>query len=269
MSTSIQEAGCASADTTECPRGKKGFNQQIYLFHGDKGGVGKSFICQAFADYMLLAGHPLAVIDADTRNPDVIRMFDGATECQTINLRRDDGWMEVIDFIKQHADKHIAISLPAGIGEAMQKEFVDFCRFLKMKLPGKPEVVMFWVINLFPDSVNLLKESLNDVGEHVSKVIVVRNTVFGDESMFFIWEESPLKAELEKKKMSMTFSMPALHLRVTSKIFADPECMMPFSKAATNADAFNLTPSEQFKLETWVTNDAKEPLDQVRAFLKL
>lgn len=269
MPTAVHDDACAAADTNDCPRNKKQFNQQIYLFHGDKGGVGKSFTTQAFADNMLAAGLPLAVIDADTRNPDVIRMFDGSTECQKINLRRDDGWMEVIDFIKQHADKHIAISLPAGIGEAMQKEFVDFCRFLKLKVPGKPEVVMFWVINLFPDCVNLLADSLNAVGEHVSKVIVVRNTIFGDESMFFLWDESPLKAELEKKKISMTISMPALHLRVTSKIFADPECMMPFSKAATNSDAFGLTPSEQFKLETWVTSDVKEPLDKVRTFLKL
>ncbi|MCW3587355.1 hypothetical protein [Burkholderia cenocepacia] len=247
----------------------KPFNQVVFLVHGDKGGVGKSFTTQSFVDNALAAGVPMAVIDADTRNPDVDRMFAGATVCQKINLRRDDGWMDVIDFIKAHPDKHVAISLPAGIGEDMQKEFLDFCRFLKTKVPGNPKVVMFWVINLFADSVNLLRKSLDDVGQHISKLIVVRNLVFGEEKMFFMWDESPLRAELEGKGVCMTISLPALHLRVTSKLFAALDGVMPFSKAAQYPEAFALSASEQFKLETWAAVDAKAPLDKVRAFVDL
>ncbi|MFX1767933.1 hypothetical protein PWP93_36295 [Paraburkholderia sp. A1RI-2L] len=247
----------------------KPFSQTVFLAHGDKGGVGKSFWMQSFVDYALAAGIPMAVIDADTRNPDVDRMYAGATVCQKINLRRDDGWMDVIDFIKAHPDKHVAISLPAGIGEDMQKEFVDFCRFLNTKVPGAPKVVMFWVINLFADSVNLLRESLNDVGQHISKVVVVRNLVFGEEKMFFMWDESPLRAELEGKGVCTTVSLPALHLRVTSKLFAALDGVMPFSKAMKFPAAFDLSHSEQFKLETWTTVDAKAPLDHVREFVGL
>jgi len=248
------------------------FNQRVFLFHGDKGGVGKSFACQAFVDHALAANKPIAVIDADTRNPDVQRALSGngkTTPHASINLRRDDGWMDVIDFIKAHPDKHVAISLPAGIGESMQKEFVDFCRFLKLKVAGHPEVVMFWVINLFADSVNLLRDSLNAVGEHISKVVVIRNLVFGEEKMFFLWDESALRADLESKQKATTISLPALHLRVTSKIFATPEDAMLFSTAMKAPTIFNLSASEQFKLETWVTVDAKKPLDNVSAFLGL
>ncbi|MDR5791751.1 hypothetical protein P9281_34960 [Caballeronia sp. LP003] len=253
-------------EPVKAPVGKP-FDQTVFLVHGDKGGVGKSMHCQAFTDNLLQAGVPIAVIDADTRNPDVNRMFAGGTVCQKINLRRDDGWMDVIDFIRTHHDKHVIISLPAGIGEDMQKDFLDFCRFLDTKVPGSPKVVMFWVINLFADSVNLLRQSLNDVGQHISKVVVVRNLVFGDEKMFFMWDESPLRAELEGKGVCTTISLPALHLRVTSKLFAALDGVMPFSKAAQNPHAFDLSPSEQFKLETWVNVDAKAPLDHVRSFV--
>lgn len=261
----------ASADVTDVNTNpdSKPFNQTVFLAHGDKGGVGKSFFVQSFVDYCLTAGIPMAVIDADTRNPDVHRMFAGATVVQKINLRRDDGWMDVIDFIKAHPDKHVAISLPAGIGEDMQKEFIDFCRFLNSKVPGAPKVVMFWVINLFADSVNLLRQSLNDVGQHIAKVVVVRNLVFGEEKMFFMWDESPLRKELEAKGVCATVSLPALHLRVTSKLFDALDGVLPFSKAAKYPDTFDLSHSEQFKLETWTTVDVKAPLDDVRRFVGL
>lgn len=242
------------------------FNQQIWLFHGDKGGVGKSFTCHAFVDYQLSANVPVAVLDADTRNPDVFRVFNGKVDCAQVNLRRDDGWMDVIDFIKAHPSQHVAVSLPAGIGESMQKEFVDFCRFIKLKVAGSPQVVLFWVINLFADSVNLLKDSLDSLGSHVSKTVVVRNLVFGEQNAFFLWDESPLRAELESKNTCTTISLPALHLRVTTKLFASDE-VLTFSRAAAMPAFANLTPAEQFKLETWITEDVKAPFDRVATFL--
>jgi len=192
----------------------------------------------------------------------VIRIFEGQTVCQMINLRRDDGWMDVIDFVRAHPN-HIAISLPAGIGEAMQKDFEDFCGYLKTKGPGKPEVVMFWLINLFPDSVNLLHTTYQTVGPLIEKIIVVRNLIFGDPDQFFIWDESPFRAEIERTGKATTISLPRLHLRVTSKLGADPEGMMPFSQAVQNPEAFKLLESEQWKLENFLNKDLIEPLKQV------
>lgn len=249
--------------------GAEVFNQKIFLVHGDKGGVGKSFAHHVVVDRALSQHVPMAVIEADTRNPDAIRVFEGLTDCQTINLRKDDGWMDVIDFIKAHPDKHVAISLPAGIGESMQKEFVDFCRFLNTKVAGKPEIVLMWLINLFPDSVNLLYETWRDLGQHVAKVIVVRNLIFGPQDQFFVWDESELKADLERRGVAITISLPALHLRVTTKLFADPTSAMPMSQAAANPQVFRFQPSEQFKLENYVHHDLSDPLSQLWKFVGL
>jgi hypothetical protein len=245
------------------------FKQRVFLFHGDKGGVGKSFMCHAFTDQARERGLDVAVIEADTRNPDVIRIFEGQTVCQMINLRRDDGWMDVIDFVREHPTHHIVISLPAGIGDAMQKEFEDFCGFLKTKVPGKPEVVMFWLMNLFADSVNLLHKTVNTAGPLIEKIIVVRNLIFGDQDQFFIWDESPFRVELERKGVATTISLPRLHLRVTSKLGADPDGMMPFSQAVKNAEAFKLLVSEQWKLENYLNKDLVQPMNQVWKFVGL
>ena len=245
------------------------FSQKVFLFSGDKGGVGKSFWHHVFTDGSYSAGMPMAVVEADTRNPDVIRVFEGLIDCQMINLRKDDGWMDVIDFVKAHPNQHIAISLPAGIGESMKKEFADFCRFLQTKVPGKPEIVLMWTINLFPDSVNLLYTTWRDIGQYVSKVVVVRNLIFGQEEQFFVWDESALKADLEGRGVATTVSLPALHLRVTLKLFKDPDCAMPMSQAAANPQAFNFMPSEQFKLENYVNHDLAESLAPVWRFVGL
>ena len=242
----------ASGEVVAAGTGALPFKQRVFLFHGDKGGVGKSFMFHVFVDRAHQRGLDVAVIEADTRNPDVIRIFEGQTVCQMINLRRDDGWMDVIDFVRAHPNHHIAISLPAGIGEAMQKDFEDFCGYLKTKVPGKPEVVMFWLINLFPDSVNLLHTTYQTVGPLIEKIIVVRNLIFGDPDQFFIWDESPFRAEIERTGKATTISLPRLHLRVTSKLGADPEGMMPFSQAVQNPEAFKLLESEQWKLENFL-----------------
>jgi hypothetical protein len=266
--------GSASVESgstaTEAPAASaKPFQQRVFLFHGDKGGVGKSFACHVFVDRALQRGHKVAVIEADTRNPDVIRIFTGQTVCQMINLRRDDGWMDVIDFVRAHPDHHIAISLPAGIGEAMRKDFEDFCGYLKSKVQGKPEVVMFWLINLFADSVNLLHTTYENVGTLIDKIIVVRNLVFGAPDQFFIWDESPFRVELERKGRAITISLPGLHMRVTTKLASDPDGMMPFSQAVQNADAFKLLESEQWKLENYLNKDLSVPMEQVWSYVDL
>ena len=92
---------------------------------------------------------------------------------------------------------------------------------------------------------------------------MVRNLIFGDPDQFFIWDESPFRAEIERTGKATTISLPRLHLRVTSKLGADPEGMMPFSQAVQNPEAFKLLESEQWKLENFLNKDLIEPLKQV------
>ena len=37
----------------------------VFVFHGDKGGVGKSLVATTFIEYLLSRGLPVALADAD------------------------------------------------------------------------------------------------------------------------------------------------------------------------------------------------------------
>lgn len=231
---------------------------RVLIVHGDKGGVGKSTTAQAVADQLMRKGVPVAIIDADTRNPDMIRMFENANCPRTqLNLRATDGWMDLMDFIYKWPSHTFVLSLPAGIGEAMQDEFRGFVKFLReFEARGfKVEIVMWWVINLFADSVNLLARALQIHQNEFDEVVVIRNLIFGPPEAFIPWNESPLKADLERFGIK-TVNFPPLHLRVMSRLM-NPNSIMPFSEAMKDelATAIGFQPSESHKLRSWVEDD--------------
>ncbi|MGC0153603.1 P-loop NTPase [Chromobacterium vaccinii] len=273
--TTKKETKPSNAACAECPTAQPHpFRQRIIFVSGDKGGVGKSTKTQALSNNLRDRGYSIAVIDTDTRNPDVIRMFEGVVPTAGINLRKEDGWMDVIDFITSHPDKHILVSLPAGIGESMCQgmEFKEFCMFFDKKYSDetRPELVLVWVINLFIDSVNLLSKTMTAIGDKFQKVVVVRNLVFSDNNpdLFQLWNESPLKKDLESKGRGITVDLPALHLRTMTRLFHEPEDLMPFSEALKQDEIFQFSKAEAFKLEAWI-HHVDDGVAKIRDFVGL
>lgn len=225
---------------------------RIILSHGDKGGVGKSMIAAAVADYLNCTGEQVVVIDADTRNPDVARMLSKDMTCAQMDLRAENGWMEAMDFIERHQGYTIVISTPAGIGESMGDDIPRFAAFLN-ELGTPVEMELWWTINLLPDAVNLLGDAYKNYGKYFTRIRVVRNLFhsMGDTKAFIFWDESTLRPKLEKNG-GLTINFPALHLRVMSKLF-NPDRIMPFSHAidASVGETVGLTSSERFKLKDW------------------
>ena len=60
----------------------------IHVFHGDKGGVGKSFAAAAFGEYLLGKGRQITIVESDARNADTGRYFDGAAVVKKIDSAR-------------------------------------------------------------------------------------------------------------------------------------------------------------------------------------
>ncbi|MBC5823458.1 MAG: hypothetical protein GIX02_01305, partial [Candidatus Eremiobacteraeota bacterium] len=130
----------------------------IHVFHGDKGGVGKSFASFAFGDW-LIADRTIVplIIDADMRNPDVARLFTGLAPTREVDLRSHDGWIELASLLDEAAENDVLLSLPAGIGDALDREAADW---LESTRELGREVVLYWVINRTADSINLLRSAL-------------------------------------------------------------------------------------------------------------
>ena len=228
---------------------------RFILVHGDKGGVGKSFVAQAICDVLYSKNQKLAIIDADTANPDVSRMFAATVPCLHADIRKDNGWMDVMDFVLKHPGYTVVMNTPAGIGQYMKADMTSFSEFLaQQECPA--ELEMWWAMNIQHDSVNLFSKAYTDYGQFFKKIVVVCNLHFsnGDKSHegpFFLWNECPLRTKLENNNGTTLF-FPGLHLRVVCKLFA-PVNIMPFVDAvdAVIGEKIALEHSERWKLQQW------------------
>lgn len=225
---------------------------RVIIVHGDKGGVGKSFVAQAIADYLLSKGSNIAIIEADTANPDVDRMFCKTIPCLKANLRSENGWMDVMDFVSNHAGSTFIVNTPAGIGEHMKSDMATFSKYIADFDPSM-EMELWWTMNVQHDSVNLFSKAYQEYGQSFARIRVVCNLHFSDGNYepFFLWQESPLRTRIENAN-GMTIRFPGLNLRVVKKMYS-PENIMPFADAvdAVSGEKIDLTPSERWKLQTW------------------
>lgn len=249
MSTKIQ----VPAKEQEKPQVKK--ISRFIVVHGDKGGVGKSFVAQAIANNLITKGTKVAIIEADTANPDVERMFNETAPCAKTQLRSEDGWMDLMDFVVGHPGYTFIMNTPAGIGEHMQADMATFARFLSA-YDVKIEMELWWTMNIQHDSVNLFSKAIDQYGHYFSRIRVVCNLHFsdGNPAPFFLWQESPLRARIEKNN-GLTILFPGLNLRVVTKLYA-PENIMPFAEAvdAVSGERVGLMPSEAWKLKQWLAD---------------
>src|SRR5450631_893970 len=125
----------------------------IHVFHGDKGGVGKSFATAAFGEYLLGKGRPITVVESDARNADAARYFEGAASLKRIDLRRTDGWVEFLILLDREPNEDILVSLPSGIGGVLTD---NAPRLLTAIADLQRTLTVWWVLSRTPDSVHLL-----------------------------------------------------------------------------------------------------------------
>jgi len=231
---------------------------KIIFAHGDKGGVGKSMIASAVIDYLDATGQKVAVIDADTQNPDVSRMFlselaGASVPCMKANLRSENGWMDTMDFVTKHKDHYVVISMPAGIGEVMNTKnwLAEFRLFLAQDENPTP-IELLWVLNTGLDSVNLLVNANETYGKYFDAIHVVRNNIWSNADEFTIWNKNPIKIEFEKKGWK-TIDFPALNYRCRDSILGTTKTL-PFTLAldSSAAASIGLKSSEIFKLKNWL-----------------
>lgn len=199
----------------------------LIIFHGDKGGVGKSAVCKAFVNWGIEEGYPIQIVDSDTRNPDVHRMFEGFSSPKKINLKTNDGWADLLDLCAENlSSANVALNLPAGSGDEDEKHKDVFMEATSQI--GIP-VILFWVIDLGVDSVNQLRQQLdNGVAKGMTRMICVRNQHFapGSES-FNKWNGSKTRQTFESNK-GVTIDFPNLSTRVVTQLDSSN---LPYSKA--------------------------------------
>lgn len=196
----------------------------IVISHGDKGGVGKSLLTCAYIDYRMnqdgFDPKKLVLLDADPRNADVFRMYDGyLPHVERISLAAKEDWMKFVDRIQSEEDQgyDYIISLPAGIGAIMSKEGAKFGDYVESL---GHEITMFWTIDRMPDSVNLLKRAMFDIGSKVKQIILVKNQFFGSADSFTRWDGSYLR-KLFLLSGGIEANLPELHEWVIDEVIGN------------------------------------------------
>lgn len=130
----------------------------LYFIGGSKGGVGKSFLSMALADFLTkYKGRKIILVESDTSNPDVGKTFAHNDDVEVLSLSLDnaDGWIELVNYC-EGSQRDLVVNSAARSGEAVEKfggTLIGSLEELHMQL------ISFWVINRQRDSIELLKNT--------------------------------------------------------------------------------------------------------------
>jgi hypothetical protein len=220
----------------------------IHLFHGDKGGVGKSFAAAAFGEYLLGRGRSITVIESDTRNADAARYFDGAASLERIDLRGTDGWVEFLTLLDREPNDDILVSLPSGIGGIL----IDNApRLLTAITELQRSLTVWWVLSRTPDSVHLLAPVTSAFGSMAGvKIVTLRNLHYGEPGKFRRWNDGKQREKFVKSG-GVEADLPDLHELAVDATFG----ALPAKRFSISGES-NLDYGPKVFLQQWLADVA-------------
>lgn len=187
---------------------------EIIFSAGSKGGVGKTILSIATIDTLLSTGVKPVLVESDTSNPDVWKMYGNELEHRLLNLDTVDGWMDLVNFAEEIKGRTIVVNTAARNNESLAK----FGKMLNDNLGELDrKLVTFWVINRQRDSLELLKDFLDVMP--ASKTHVFRNGYFGDEHKFDLYNGSKIRGSIEGQG-GRSYHFPDLADRVVDELYS-------------------------------------------------
>lgn len=168
----------------------------IVYIGGAKGGVGKSLLAMIALSYHAKADMFAPILfETDTSNPDVLKSY--AQELSTVQEDHKGKGCEIFDFdvetecgrlgalrlitesLKEQPDRTIVINSGARNQKAVEK--------LRKAFTHLP-LITLWLVNTQADSVALLKEYLETIGD--ANTCVIKNGYFGEAAAFSFFDGS-------------------------------------------------------------------------------
>lgn len=224
----------------------------LFIFSGNKGGVGKSMACVAFTEYLLSKGENPIVVETDTQNPDVGRKYNGHTHHINV-VAGPKGWGEIADLADANRDRPIVLNLPAGIGTAWENGAPLLFDALAESGKEIPAYV-FFVINRQKDSLVLLKNAMqmDPSGGAIKGWIVVKNLYFGEVEKFALWNQSKLRQEILASEMGHEMELPELMDWVADRLTGREH------PVATDAESMEFTLSDRTSIKRWLRASGQE-----------
>jgi CobQ/CobB/MinD/ParA nucleotide binding domain len=168
----------------------------LHIIDGEKGGVGKSFFARALCHYFTSKKIPILIVDADTTNPDVSKVYGGEQIAFSENERKSFDADRIFELALEN---NVLVNLPAQISNIVDSWY---SRNNILDIADNPDVkikICKWFVSSGAfDSTSLFKDSLEKHGTKI-KHILVKNLAFCDASE---WEGvvTELKKEIKNYK---------------------------------------------------------------------
>jgi hypothetical protein len=144
----------------------------IHLFGGEKGGVGKSFVCRTAIAYHLEKNIEFVAFDADRSNPDVMRIYGPVTGCEGAVFSEGEKYEDTANSIFNAAmGKRVLVNLPAQSLIPL-KAWIEKNELFDLAADSGVEFVSWFVSDCGYDSLKLFGQSLDFFGDHARHVFV-------------------------------------------------------------------------------------------------
>lgn len=145
---------------------------EIHLFGGEKGGVGKSFVCRTAIAYHLEKDIEFAAFDSDRSNPDVMRIYGPVTGCQGAVFSEGERYEDTANSVFNAAlDKRVLVNLPAQSLIPL-KGWIEKNELFDLAADSGVEFVSWFVSDCGYDSLKLFGRSLDFFGDQARHVFV-------------------------------------------------------------------------------------------------
>lgn len=145
---------------------------EIHLFGGEKGGVGKSFVCRTAIAYHLKHDIEFTAFDSDRSNPDVMRIYGEETGCEGAVFAEGEKYEDTANSIFNAAmEKRVLVNLPAQSLIPLQG-WIEKNELFDLADESDVQFVSWFVSDCGYDSLKLFGRSLDYFGDRASHVFV-------------------------------------------------------------------------------------------------
>ena len=175
----------------------------IHWFGGEKGGVGKSFVCRAAIEYHMDRDIDAIVFDTDRSNPDVLKLYKQAVGVRPAILSEAEKYEVAAGTIYNAAlqeRKPVLVNLGGSSFRSLKLWIEKNYVFRSAKLN---DIVFYnwFVSNGGSGSLRQFEQSLDYFGDRVRHVFVENYGMTDDWQV--VSENEPLMARIKKEKVTV------------------------------------------------------------------
>lgn len=150
---------------------------RLHLIGGEKGGVGKSLLSRALAQYCIDRELPFRGFDSDKSHGALLRFYSDYTS--PVIIDRYEALDQVVEAAAESASQRIVVDLAAQTHGFLVK-WIEDSGLLDVADELGVSLVYWHVMDAGRDSVDLLRKLLDQFGARL-KLVVVLNEVRGDQ----------------------------------------------------------------------------------------